>query len=221
MQSQQSTDRNLPPPTAGKLSKIGLMRQIESDIFKVSGILYPDRVRMKTTVDRIEILARWPVFSSPDLKCRKQTMLACGSLLYHIQRSFAQMGWKAEIRLFPKLDREDVLAYIRAGSRATGNISSLSPETTGAIARSEGDCICDEVTLKVEKNAGQPSHESVKSYHFKTLDDDSVAWIRTGKTYASLVNTINAEDKARITIPEPEFAIHTNGVTWFTQLIVE
>jgi hypothetical protein len=196
------------------LSKIGMMRQIATGIYHADGLLFPEMCKVKTTVDRIELLARWTGTESPPLHIRKQTLMGCGSLLYHLKQSYASQGWSVEVRLFPKLDREDVIAYVRAGIRNIPFYTEIPP----ADAVSPDQPISDGSVI-IEKKVHEEGDDAGISWYFRTKDNDAIAWIRTGQACARLFRTIKHAGKISTIIPDPEDAASKiDG--WVNQLIV-
>jgi hypothetical protein len=198
------------------LSKIGMMRQIATGIYQADGLIYPDKCKIKTTVDRIELQACWSSENPPPM-IRKQTLLGCGSLLYHLRRSFAQLGWSVEVRLFPKLDREDVIAYVRAGIRKTPftddlpdiHVPNLDEKATGS-----GNSVI------LEKRVDDGDQDAAETWYFRTRDDDAIAWIRTGQAYAQLYRNIRHAGQISALIPARAQSAGQIGDSLINQLIV-
>ena len=199
------------------LSKIGMMRQIATGIYQADGLIYPDKCKIKTTVDRIELQACWSGSENPPQMIRKQTLMGCGSLLYHLRRSFAQLGWSVEVRLFPKLDREDVIAYVRAGIRKTPFTDDL-PDIHVPHADEKSTVSGNSVIL--EKRVDDGDKDAGETWYFRTRDDDAIAWIRTGQAYAQLYRNIRHSGQISALIPARVKSVGQNGETLINQLIV-
>jgi hypothetical protein len=215
------------------LSKIGLMRQIATGIYHAEGLIFTDKCKVKTNVDRIELLARWSGNVNPPQHIRKQTLMGCGSMLYHLTRAFAQHGWSVEIQLFPKLDREDVIAYVRAGFRNTvmedpATDSAHEPELSfeSSLSAVPGQGIYENAVLLEKKVNADSDGDDVETWYFRTKDNDAIAWIRTGQMYAHLHRKIQYDGRITIHIPDKYRAgtsgmVPTqNGVELTDQLIV-
>lgn len=199
------------------LSKIGMMRQIATGIYQADGLIYPDKCKIKTTVDRIELQACWSGSENPPPMIRKQTLLGCGSLLYHLRRSFAQLGWSVEVRLFPKLDREDVIAYVRAGIRKTPFSDDL-PDIHVPHEDEKSSISSNSVIL--EKRVDDGDKDAAETWYFRTRDDDAIAWIRTGQAYAQLYRSIRDAGQISALIPARAQSVGQNGDALVNQLIV-
>lgn len=199
------------------LSKIGMMRQIATGIYQADGLIYPEKCKIKTTVDRIELQACWSGSENPPPMIRKQTLLGCGSLLYHLRRSFAQLGWSVEVRLFPKLDREDVIAYVRAGIRKTPFSDDL-PDIHVPHADEKSAISGNSVIL--EKREDDGDQDAAETWYFRTRDDDAIAWIRTGQAYAQLYRNIRDAGQISALIPARAQSAGQNGDALVNQLIV-
>ncbi|MFU8861825.1 MAG: hypothetical protein ACNA8K_15525 [Cyclonatronaceae bacterium] len=199
------------------LSKIGMMRQIATGIYQADGLIYPDKCKIKTTVDRIELQARWSGSENPPTMIRKQTLMGCGSLLYHLRRSFGRLGWSVEVRLFPKLDREDVIAYVRAGIRKAPFNDDL-PDIHVPHADDSSTATGNNVIL--EKRVHDNEKDAAETWYFHTRDDDAIAWIRTGQAYAQLYRNISDSGQISALIPARVQSFGHNGETLINQLIV-
>lgn len=199
------------------LSKIGMMRQIATGIYQADGLIYPDKCKIKTTVDRIELQARWSGSENPPPIIRKQTLMGCGSLLYHLRRSFAQLGWSVETRLFPKLDREDVIAYVRAGIRKAPFNDDL-PDIHVPHVDDKSTASGNNVVL--EKRVQDGDQDAAETWYFHTRDDDAIAWIRTGQAYAQLYRNICDSGQISALIPARAQSAGQDGETLINQLIV-
>jgi hypothetical protein len=199
------------------LSKIGMMRQIATGIYQADGLIYPEKCKIKTTVDRIELQARWTGSENPPPMIRKQTLMGCGSLLYHLRRSFARLGWSVEVRLFPKLDREDVIAYVRAGIRKapfSDDLPDIHVPHMDENASGSGNSVI------LEKRVDNGAQDAAETWYFRTRDDDAIAWIRTGQAYAQLYRNIRDSGQISALIPASTESAGQNGDTLINQLIV-
>jgi hypothetical protein len=190
------------------LSKIGMMRQIATEIYQAEGLIFPELCKVKTTVDRIELLARWSGAGNPQQIIRKQTLMGCGSMLYHLNQAFAGLGWSVEVRLFPKLDREDVIAYVRAGCR--NSVSKVGEPAKGNEQFDHLDDFLSDVTshdtyyktVQLERKPFGGDPEKGESWHFRTKDNDAIAWIRTGQMYARLHRQIQHTGRISIQVSD-------------------
>jgi len=199
------------------LSKIGMMRQIATGIYQADGLIYPEKCKIKTTVDRIELQAHWTGSENPPPLIRKQTLMGCGSLLYHLRRSFARLGWSVEVRLFPKLDREDVIAYVRAGIRKAPFSDDL-PDIHVPYMDEKTPGSGNSVVL--EKRVDDGEQDAAESWYFRTRDDDAIAWIRTGQAYAQLYGNIRDAGQISALIPASTESAGQSIDNMINQLIV-
>jgi hypothetical protein len=121
------------------------------------------------------------------------------------------------VRLFPKLDREDVIAYVRAGIRKTPFTDDLHdihvPHVNETASRSGNSVI-------LEKRVDNGNKDAAETWYFRTRDDDTIAWIRTGQAYAQLYRNIRDAGQISALIPARAQSAGHNGDALINQLIV-